>query len=137
MKKEMVKSALVFAMLFCGLAACGGGGDDASGAPGELSLTPSELAFEFGGTNCTSSATFPGTVNVLINGGAGDYSVATTAPTAINLGPVVRVNGVYQFSFTMNSAVGTCFPDPGVTIQVTDVRKNFTVLKLVTSASAP
>jgi len=137
MKIKALKASIALSVFIYGLSACGGGGDDASGAPSDLSLTPASLAFGFGGTTCTPSATFPGTVNVLINGGAGNYSVATTAPTSIILGPVVRINGVYQFSFTMAQGVGTCFPDPGATIQVTDVRRNFAVMKVTSSASAP
>ncbi|MGY4830744.1 hypothetical protein ACVNIS_19385 [Sphaerotilaceae bacterium SBD11-9] len=137
MKTKALKSSLPLVAFVACLSACGGGDDDASGAPGELSLTPTAMGFQFGGTTCTPTATFPGRTVVLINGGAGSYSVATTAPDSIVIGPVEKVNGVYQFSFTMAAGVGTCFPNPGVTIQVTDVRKNFATVKLTTAASAP
>jgi hypothetical protein len=136
MKAISLKSAATLLAFFCGLTACGGGGDDASGAPGDLSLTPSEIAFTFGGTDCTPDATFPGVTTVLINGGAGSYSVASTTDDLI-VGPVRRVNGVYQFTFT-KANTSTCYPDSGMTLQVTDIRKNKATVKVVAKpASSP
>jgi hypothetical protein len=136
MKAAALKSAATVLTLVCGLTACGGGGDDASGAPGDLSLTPAEVTFTFDGADCTPDATFPGVTTVLINGGAGNYSVASTTDDLI-VSPVRRVNGVYQFTFT-KSAAATCYPDSGAILQVTDVRKNKATLKVVAkTASSP
>src|SRR5687767_470832 len=127
MKTNALKFAAFAAVFVVSLTACGGGGDDASGAPGELSLTPTEVGFGFGGTatDCSpfvdsTGADFPGVTTVLINGGAGSYIVTSTTPDLV-VGPVRRVNGVYQFTFTKVS--GTC-SETGMIIQVQDVRKN-------------
>lgn len=120
---------------------CGGGGDDAAGAPTELSVVPSEMAFTFGAgaTSCApinvgTPTEFPGWTTVIINGGAGDFRVTSTRPTEIEISPVIRVNGVYQFSFRLVGA--TCYPGEGTTIQVTDVRRNFAHVKVTATIDA-
>jgi len=141
MKIETLRPVIVSCLLVCGMTACGGGGSDASGAPGSLSVTPAEVGFGFGGsaTDCspfvdTTGANFPGVTTVLINGGAGSYIVTSTTPDLV-VGPVTRVNGVSQFTFT--KVTSTC-STTGMIIQVEDVRKNLATVKVTAkTASSP
>lgn len=145
MKMKSFKFSVTLAVFLGSLAACGGGGDDASGAPTELSVTPGEVAFTYGdeptcapipaGTYPGQTTDFPGLTTVLINGGAGSYTVTSTRPGEIVIGPVRRVNGVYQFTFELIGS--TCYSGEGMVIQVNDIRKNTAVVKVTSSASSP
>jgi hypothetical protein len=145
MKMKSFKFSVTLAVFIASLAACGGGGSDASGAPNDLSVTPAEIAFSYGGeATCApipagtypgQTTDFPGLTTVLINGGAGSYTITSTRPDEIVLGPVRRVSGVYQFTFQLIGS--TCYSGEGAVIQVTDVRKNTAVVKVTSSASSP
>lgn len=125
------------------LTACGGGGKDAGGSPVAFSLTPTSVSWTFvtgGGTTCQGDPVgtpggFPGVATVLINGGAGNYQVATTTSDLVITSQPTRVNGVYQFQFTKDSSSTTCFPD-GVILQVTDEKHNIATVNVVAKAAS-
>jgi hypothetical protein len=94
------------------LVACGGGGDDAGGAPLAplLRVDPDTIAFQFSGTNClptvnASGIPFPNVTKVLINGGAGDYKVTSTSSELVVSEPFADHNG--QWQFTVNKQAGS------------------------------
>jgi hypothetical protein len=123
MKTNAMRSSLIVSLFAVVVAGCGGGGDDAAGGPVEFSLNPSEITFTFPGPGC-GPVTQPTTV--LINGGAGNFVVNATNPSLV-FTPVVRINGVYQFTFTVGP--NNCIEN--ASIQVNDLTGDTATIEVI------
>lgn len=130
MTKKLIYVAALSAVAIAGVS-CGGGPSDETGAPKPLSVDPPSTTLTTAGPDCLASLP----VTVLINGGAGGYSVVSTYPD-IQVGPVTStsINGTVVYQFTFQKVMAGC--STGELIQVTDAKHNW-VTATVASASVP